>query len=131
MEMSLSEVATALGKTPRQVRYLIQCGDLPAKKQSAAASDWLWENRRLRLKRPNASPKRSNGSFDYLGYRVSKSGIRPTQEALRRMQQRVVEVVLSGDRLKLERSIASYQGALDFVGSFRHVDDNCQENDNS
>ncbi len=111
-------------KLPHYQRYMDDLtffGDSAAVLERArdAAVRWLWDERRLRLKVPGAEPRSSKGSFTYLGYRVSRAGVRPTREVLRRMQRRVAEVVLLGDRQRVERSVASYLGVLDFVGSRR------------
>ena len=76
--------------------------------------EWLWEHRHLHLKQPNASVRRTTAAFTYLGYRVTRAGIRPTSNFLQRMQARVMELVLLGDMDKLERSVASCRGLLTF-----------------
>jgi len=79
-----------------------------------AVAEWLWAERRLRLKVPDRAPRSAQGHFDYLGYRVSRAGIRPRRELLRRMQARVSELVLRGPTEKVERSAASYRGVVGF-----------------
>lgn len=74
--------------------------------------DWLWSERRLRLKRPLAAARSTKGCFTYLGYRVSRAGVRPGAEMLERVQTRVADLVLHGDAQKIERSLASYRGIL-------------------
>ena len=147
MELSLSEVATVLGKSERQVRYLIKTERLKASKQGGrwsihsedlpltaeqreilskrvlkihhyqrymddlvlfcnaraqledareAAKEWLWRERWPRLKHPNAPPKSTKGAYTYLGYWVTRAGVYPTRTALRRMQNRISELVLDG-----------------------------------
>ena len=49
----------------------------------------------------------------YLGYRISRAGIRPSGPAIRRMKARVR--VLAGDLRRLERSLVSYRGWMTFI----------------
>ncbi len=81
-----------------------------------AIAEWLWGERRLRLKRPGAEPRRTRGRFTSLGYRVSRGGIRPTRALVERMERRIRELVLRGDVERIERSLASYQGIVTFAG---------------
>jgi hypothetical protein len=82
----------------------------------AAVGEWLERERRLRLKEPRAAVRPTRGRFRYLGYRVSRGGIEPTPEALARMRRRIAEVVVEGDRERVERSVASYLGMLRLPG---------------
>ena len=77
-----------------------------------AIADWLWSERRLRLKHPHAEPRPTTGSFEYLGYRVSRAGFTPGARMLRRLRERVGGLVARGDGTKLERSLASYKGVI-------------------
>ncbi len=79
-----------------------------------AAKQWLASERRLRLKRPDAAPRSSRGRFNYLGYRVSRAGIRPAPAMLDKMRRRITELVLEGDAETIERSVASYRGVVRF-----------------
>ncbi len=79
-----------------------------------AARRWLASQRRLKLKDPEAQPRSTAGRFTYLGYRVSRSGIRPTKTMLERLRHRITELVLSGDVERIERSVASYRGVVRF-----------------
>ena len=80
-----------------------------------AAGEWLAAERRLRFKRPNARPRATRGRFTYLGYRVSRAGVRPTDAMLQRMRQRMAALLLTGDVEKIERSVASYRGVVGFA----------------
>jgi len=84
--------------------------------QLAAARDelgrWLWEHRRLRLKRPDAPVLPTSAAVTYLGHRVTRAGTTPTRKALRRMQQRIGERVLRGTAEEVERTLAAYRGVL-------------------
>lgn len=75
-----------------------------------AISAWLLEHRRLHLKRTDARPKDAAGRFRLLGFRVSRAGLAPTREAMKRMQQKVQHKVLHGDGEAVRRSLASYRG---------------------
>jgi hypothetical protein len=77
-----------------------------------AMVEWLRDERRLYLKQPEATPRSTKCRFTYLGYQVARSGAKPTQLMLRRMQQRVSALAISGDDESIARSIASYQGLL-------------------
>ncbi len=79
-----------------------------------AAREWLASERRLRLKRPEASPRSTRGRFTYLGYRVSRAGIRPADAMLARMRQRMTALMREGDDETIERSVASYRGVVRF-----------------
>lgn len=90
-------------------------GQLVAAREAIAV--WLWERRRLRLKRP-AAPVVSTGEVvTYLGHRVSQAGVAPTRAALRRMQRRISGLVLRGTVEQVERSIAAYGGVLRLRGA--------------
>ncbi len=75
---------------------------------------WLGEERRLRLKRPDAEARRATGAFSYLGYRVSRRGVEPLPAALARARHALGERVRAGSVDSLERSIASVRGWLGF-----------------
>jgi RNA-directed DNA polymerase len=104
-------------KVPHYQRYmddLTLLSDSRASLEAArtAIGDWLLRQRRLRLKHPHAAVRSTQLGFTYLGHRVTRAGAGPTRAVLQRMQQRVGERVLRGDREGIERSIASYQGLL-------------------
>ena len=82
-----------------------------------AVIGWLRDERRLRLKRPHVAVRAASRTVDYLGYRVSRCCVKPRREVLQRMERRVSELVRIGDRRKIERSIASYRGVIDFAGT--------------
>ena len=75
----------------------------------AAARDqlgrWLWEHRRLRLKRPDAPVLATSTAVTYLGHRVTRAGTTPTRKALRRMQ-------CCGGAEEVKRTLAAYRGVL-------------------
>jgi RNA-directed DNA polymerase len=77
-----------------------------------AIAGWLATERRLTLKDPQARVQRCDGEVLYLGHRLSRAGIRPRGEALRRFTRRVSELVVGGDAEQIERSVASYRGVL-------------------
>lgn len=81
-----------------------------------AVRDWLEMERHLRLKEPRAAVRPTRGRFRYLGFRIGRGGIEPTPEALARMRRRIAEVVVEGDRERVERSVASYLGMLRLPG---------------
>lgn len=76
--------------------------------------EWLERERRLALKDPQAEPRPTAGRFTYLGHRVSRAGVAPTREGLRRMEERLRELVLRGDGERLERSLAAFRGVVGF-----------------
>ncbi len=79
-----------------------------------AVREWLATERRLALKRPRTEPKSTRGRFTYLGYRVSRAGIRPADAMLAKMRRRMTELMLEGDAESIERSVASYRGVVRF-----------------
>lgn len=81
-----------------------------------AVGEWLERERRLALKDPRAEPRSTAGRLTYLGHRVSRAGVAPTREGLRRMEERLRELVLRGDGERLERSLAAFRGVMGFVG---------------
>jgi hypothetical protein len=113
----LDHLAKRTLKLPHYQRYM---DDMTLFSHSRAAleaardgiAEWLWQERRLRLKRPKAEPKSTAQRFTYLGYRVSRAGLRPTNSMLRRLQWRISQHILHGDIEAIERSLASYRGVL-------------------
>ena len=79
-------------------------------RESIAA--WLWRERRLVLKNPEAPVRASTATVTYLGHRVNRAGVRPRRETVRRFEHRLTELVLRGDIETVERSVASYRGVL-------------------
>jgi hypothetical protein len=77
-------------------------------------AEWLWEERRLRLKHPSAPVRSALSRFRYLGYQLTRAGIDPTADLLRRMRQKVGAALLATEDGKVERSLASYGGVLGF-----------------
>lgn len=106
--------ALKVGDYQRYMDDIVLLGDdareLTAARDAAAA--WLWEHRRLRLKRPDAPVLSTREAVTYLGHRVTRAGATPTRKALRRMQQRIGERVLRRTAEQVERTIAAYRGAL-------------------
>ncbi len=76
------------------------------------AAEWLWDQRRLRLKKPNAAVRSTARRQLYLGHLVDRRGIEPAPAAHRRARQRIGELLARGDVERLERSLASYRGLL-------------------
>lgn len=103
---------------------------------------WLWSERRLRLKRPNASVRETTRRLTYLGARVSRAGIAPRAETLQRLARRIVELALHGDDSSIQPSLASYRGVVAGVSAkcsgnarparqSRHLGQVCQESGGS
>ncbi len=80
-----------------------------------AAVDWLMKNRRLRIKNPSVQPRRTSGAFIYLGYHVSRSGIRPSRRMLVRMRRRLRYLAGHGRPEDFYRSLSSYRGLTGFA----------------
>jgi hypothetical protein len=80
-----------------------------------AIANWLGHERRLKLKHPNAAVRDTGGRVTYLGYRISRAGVRPSASMLKRMEQRIGEQVLDGDPETIEHALASYRGVWLFV----------------
>lgn len=106
-------------KIPHYQRYMDDCtlfsnsrAQLEEARSKLAA--WLAEHRHLRLKKPNAAVRDTGGSFLYLGYRLHRAGVRPSQAALRKMSVRLSALMREGDDEKIARSIASYRGMVVF-----------------
>lgn len=78
-------------------------------------AEWLGRERHLRLKHPRAPVRSTKGRFTYLGYRVSRAGVGPSNQMLRRLEHRVTEQLLHGDAESLESCLASYRGVVAFV----------------
>jgi hypothetical protein len=86
-------------------------------RRRVAITEWLCLERRLELKHPHAAVRDTGGSITYLGYRVSRAGARPGRKMLARMQQRIGELLVTGDVAAIEHSIASYRGVWLFVNN--------------
>ena len=78
----------------------------------AAIAEWLWRERRLRLKKPGAAVRSARRRVLYLGHRVGRAEIRPGPAALRRARQRLMGHLVHGDDEAFERCLASYRGIL-------------------
>ncbi len=76
------------------------------------AAEWLWDERRLRLKKPHAAVRSTARRHLYLGHLVNRRGVEPAPAARRRARQRLGELLAQGDLERLERSLASYRGLL-------------------
>ncbi len=77
-----------------------------------AIGEWLWQARRLRLKKPTAAVRSTRRRALYLGHWVDGGQIRPGPAALRRARQRLAGHLAAGDGDRFERSLASYRGIL-------------------
>ena len=81
----------------------------------AAVADWLWRERRLRLKDPDAPVRGTGGSrFDYLGCCVRREGVEPGPQVLVRARRRMRALLLAGQTDRVARSLASYRGIVLF-----------------
>ena len=77
---------------------------------------WLADERHQTLKHPQAPVRPTTTSFRYLGYRISRQGIDPGREPLRRMRRRLRWLALNDTPEALGRSLTSYRGLLGFPG---------------
>ena len=71
---------------------------------------WLAEERRLRLKHPQAPVRDSRETFNYLGMRVSRDAMSQSAEGQARVGRRLSELALAGTADGVERSLASLAG---------------------
>ncbi|MEE8524947.1 MAG: RNA-directed DNA polymerase [Thermoanaerobaculia bacterium] len=77
-----------------------------------AIARWLWRERRLRLKKPNAEVRSTRRRTLYLGHLVDRSQIRPGRRAARSARRRLADHLVRGRMERFERSLASYRGVL-------------------
>jgi hypothetical protein len=108
-------------KVPAYVRYvddLLLFGDRreDMRRWREEIGRWLWRERRLRLKYPQARVLSCAGHFDALGARVTRAEIRPLGRAMRRFEARVRGELRRGSgpgqHQHLERSMAASVGLL-------------------
>lgn len=78
--------------------------------------EWLATDCRLMLKHPDAEPRSTRATFDWLGWRVSRAGIAAGPRVLQSAQRRARLCVRRGDAAGLERTLASYRGLVVFGG---------------
>ncbi len=74
-----------------------------------AISDWLWQQRGLRLKRSGDSVRPTSEAATYLGWRLSRAGVLPGPKAKRRLRERLRT---AQDPRRLARQLRSYRGLL-------------------
>lgn len=106
-------------KVPSYVRYgddICCFGDRRADLRAwrAAIGQWLWHERGLRLKHPEARILSCAGRLDALGHRVQRAGIAPLGRARRRLVARVAAALDGRAGVDVERSIAATAGVLLF-----------------
>lgn len=106
-------------KVPSYVRYgddICCFGDRRADLRAwrAAIGQWLWEERGLRLKHPEARILSCAGHLDALGHRVRRAGVAPLGRARRRLVARVAAALDGRAGVDVERSIAATAGVLLF-----------------
>ena len=109
MHLTLEQAAAELGKTPRQVRYLIKTGKLAAQ---AAASGWLEAHRRLALKDPSVHVHQTREPCTVLGFRLGAS-VRPGKKMERRLRGKVRAAAARGPSA-LARTVRSYRALWQF-----------------
>ena len=120
----LSELDHALRRelhVPHAQRYMDDIAvfaDEPARLVEVRefVADWLWRERRQRLKDPAAPVRSTRRPVVYLGQRVGRWRVEPTDAALARMGVRIGAAMRSPDPGKVERTIASYRGVLGLGG---------------
>lgn len=109
-------------KVPGLVRFvddIILFGDRRAELRAwrAAIGEWLWRERGLLLKHPEARVLSCAGHIDALGHRITRDGQQALPAALRRMKRRVSEAVVMGaapGAPDLRRSLAATAGVVLF-----------------
>ncbi len=107
-------------KVPGYVRYvddlfLFGRGRAELKRWRAACADWLWTERRLRLKRPRAPVLSTRCEVHALGYAITHEAIRPLRRTWKRLRQRTRDGLYRPDEAPdPERSLASAAGVIFF-----------------
>jgi hypothetical protein len=76
-----------------------------------AVRAWLLDERRLELKDPGAEPMRADRRFGYLGYEVTRAGLRLGHKARARLRQGLAAATATG---RLRAMLASYRAAWMF-----------------
>ena len=102
-------------RVPYTQRYMDDVAifaDDPARLEDVrdAAAEWLWRERRLRLKDPAAAPRDCRVPCVYLGHRVTRAGIERSGPSRRRLVRRLRRVAAGGHHARLERALASLAG---------------------
>lgn len=77
------------------------------------AKTWLWRHRRLELNLRKGHVRSTELPQPYLGYRMTRQGYDLGPKATRRFRHQLPRLV-AGDPEKLERSLASWRGAMAF-----------------
>jgi excisionase family DNA binding protein len=101
-------VAELLGKSLRQVRYLIQQGELPAHRDGR-----VWRVRDEDL--PLTDARRAASPATRLGMRVSRSGLSPGPKVRRRLRVRVRAAAARGPAA-MEQTVRSYRALWELGG---------------
>lgn len=117
--MALDHHIKRVLKVPSYVRYgddICCFGDRRADLRAwrAAIGQWLWDERGLRLKHPEARILSCAGHLDALGHRVQRTGVEPLGRARRRLVARVPAALDGRVGADVERSIAATAGVLLF-----------------
>ena len=106
-------------KVPGYVRYcddLFLFGDRRADLRAwrAAVAEWLWTERGLRLKHPEARILSCAGHVDGLGYRITRTDRRALPRARRNLARRIRAHARGEAEARLESSLAAGIGVLRF-----------------
>lgn len=83
---------------------------------SAAGAEliaWLAEHRGLTLRSKEGGVQSTRRGCTFLGYRVTRAGLRPGPKMRRRMPRKLAEAAAKGPKA-LERTVASYRGLMWF-----------------
>jgi len=79
--------------------------------------EWLWEERRLRLKLTRGHVRSTSIGHNFLGYRVTRQGLDLGAKAIGRFRRRIAEVAATGDPEQLRRSLVAWRGAVGLTSS--------------
>lgn len=66
------------------------------------------------LKDRRAEPQRTDEAMAYLGYTITRAGVRPGPKARARLPARVRRALRSGDVARVQSSVASYAAVWRF-----------------
>ncbi|MEM6455110.1 MAG: reverse transcriptase domain-containing protein [Acidobacteriota bacterium] len=80
----------------------------------AAIADWLCTERRLTLNGRKGHIRSTGQPQTYLGYRVSRAGIRVGSRAVHRLRQRLPELIAAGDAARLDASLDAWRAVATF-----------------
>lgn len=101
-------------KVPGYVRFvddLLLFGDRRADLRAwrSAIADWLWTERGLKLKHPEAPVLSCAGHMDALGFRLRRAGFEPLPRAARRFRARIYTAAMTRvlDERRFRSSVAS------------------------